>query len=102
MPPHDDHFPFEYLRSASVQSLESYELSRLSHAANLRKEIVALVNEWLDETAGAMLARWLLEHWAQVHGAVGSPEEAVAVEQPPGPKKAVTLPAPRSREFAAG
>ena len=34
--------PLDYLHSASVSSLESYELSRLNHAANLRREIAAL------------------------------------------------------------
>ena len=53
--------PWEFLLAASRNSLQSYELSRLSHAANLRKEIGALLDEWLDENACAMLARWLIE-----------------------------------------
>lgn len=69
MTPHQDNFPWEYLRNASVRSLESFELTRLSHAANLRKEIASLVDEWVDESANAMLARWLLEHWSQLRGA---------------------------------
>ncbi len=54
--------PWEFLLAASRNSLQSYELSRLSHAANLRKEIGALLDEWLDENACAMLARWLIEN----------------------------------------
>jgi len=53
--------PWEFLLSASRTSLQSYELSRLSHAANLRKEISALLDQWLEENASAMLARWLME-----------------------------------------
>jgi hypothetical protein len=53
--------PWDFLLSASQNSLQSYELNRLSHAANLRKEIGALLDQWLDENACAMLARWLLE-----------------------------------------
>jgi hypothetical protein len=53
--------PWEFLLSASRNSLQSFELSRLAHAANLRKEIVALVDQWMEENAAAMLARWLLE-----------------------------------------
>ena len=53
--------PWEFLLSASRNSLQSYELSRLSHAANLRKEIEALLDQWLEENACAMLARWLIE-----------------------------------------
>jgi len=53
--------PWEFLLSASRNSLQSYELSRLSHAANLRKEIGALLDQWVEENACAMLARWLIE-----------------------------------------
>ena len=54
--------PWEFLLSASRNSLQSYELSRLSHAANLRKEIGALLDLWMEENSAAMLARWLMEH----------------------------------------
>jgi hypothetical protein len=53
--------PWEFLLSASRNSLQSYELSRLSHAANLRKEIGALLDLWMEENSAAMLARWLME-----------------------------------------
>lgn len=53
--------PWEFLLSASRNSLQSYELSRLSHAANLRKEIGALLDQWMEENSSAMLARWLME-----------------------------------------
>jgi len=53
--------PWEFLLSASKNSLQSYELTRLSHAANLRKEIGTLLNQYLEENASAMLARWLME-----------------------------------------
>ena len=51
---------WEFLLSASSNSLQSYELSRLNHAANLRKEITQLLDTWLDENASALLARWLM------------------------------------------
>ena len=54
--------PWEFLLSATRNTLQSYELSRLGHAANLRKEMTALLNQWLEENAAAMLARWLMEH----------------------------------------
>jgi hypothetical protein len=53
--------PWEFLLSASRSSLQSYELSRLSHAANLRKEIGALLDLWVEENSAALLARWLIE-----------------------------------------
>ena len=57
--------PWEFLLSASRNSLQSYELTRLSDAANLRKEINALLDQWLEENASAMLARWLMEQRAR-------------------------------------
>jgi len=48
--------------SAWRNSLQFYELSQLSHAANLRKEMTALMDQWIVETSAAMLARWLMEH----------------------------------------
>ena len=53
--------PWKFLVSASRNSLQSYELSRLSHAANLRKEIGGLLDLWMEENSAAMLARWLME-----------------------------------------
>jgi hypothetical protein len=57
--------PWEFLLSASKNSLQSYELSRLSHAANLRKEVAALVDQWVEENSAAMLARWLMDQREQ-------------------------------------
>jgi len=71
--------PWEFLLSASRTSLQSYELSRLSHAANLRKEISALLDLWLEENASAMLARWLMEQRERPSQA---PEPASAGEPP--------------------
>jgi hypothetical protein len=48
--------PWEFLLSASRNSLQSYELSRLSHAANPRKEIGGLLDLWMEENCAAMLA----------------------------------------------
>ncbi len=53
--------PWNYLHEASVPSLESYELSRLNHAANLRREIAALLDQWIEDNTQALLARWLRE-----------------------------------------
>jgi hypothetical protein len=66
--------PVDYMRSASRPSLQSFELARLNHAANLRREIAILVDQWLEETAEAMLARWMLEH----HGSLREPALSVA------------------------
>lgn len=68
--------PWEFLLSASRTSLQSYELTRLSHASNLRKEIGVLLDQWIEENASAMLARWLMQQREQAmrteSGTVGS------------------------------
>jgi len=53
--------PWEFLLSASRTTLQSYELSRLAHSANLRKEIGELLDQYLEENSSAMLARWLID-----------------------------------------
>jgi hypothetical protein len=68
--------PWEFLLSASRNSLQSYELTRLSHAANLRKEINDLLDQWLEENASAMLARWLMEQRARPSETDAAPGEA--------------------------
>ncbi len=77
--------PWEFLLSASRNSLQSYELSRLSHAANLRKEITQLLDSWLEENTAAMLARWLMEQ-REHSAAAREPSERPAAndERPAG------------------
>jgi hypothetical protein len=76
--------PIDYLSSASRTSLESFELSRLNHAANLRREIATLIDQWIEETAEAMLARWMLEHHTMLHQSQPSTAELLRTfENPP-------------------
>ncbi|HTP69226.1 MAG TPA: hypothetical protein VMJ35_10020 [Dongiaceae bacterium] len=74
--------PWEFLLSASRNTLQSYELSRLAHAANLRKEMLTIFDQWLEESTAANLARWLIE---QRELAVHShSDESVPAESPSG------------------
>jgi len=72
--------PWEFLLSASRNSLQSYELSRLSHAANLRKEITQLLDSWLEENTAAMLARWLMEQRERPLPPMGNEEQTSACD----------------------
>ena len=74
--------PWEFLLSASRNSLQSYELSRLSHAANLRKEIAALLDQWMEENSAAMLARWLIEQRERPSQAHEAPDSSAALRKP--------------------
>jgi hypothetical protein len=53
--------PWDYLHQASIPSLQSYELSRLNHAANTRREVGALIEQWVEDLAHALLAQWVRE-----------------------------------------
>ena len=52
----------EYLRTAPPSLLQAFELSRLNHAATLKKEVVAIIEQMVRDLSEASLARVLLEH----------------------------------------
>jgi hypothetical protein len=76
--------PIGYLHNASRSSLQSFELARLNHAANLKREIAALIDQWLEETAEAMLARWMLDHHASLRQPSLSDADVLRAFQDPG------------------
>lgn len=51
---------WQYLQEASSPMLQAFELSRLNLAANLRKQLEALISQYLEEAVAAMFARLLL------------------------------------------
>jgi hypothetical protein len=69
--------PLDYLQAASRASLQSFELTRLNHAANLRQEIAALIDQWIQETSQALLARWMLDHHKSLQSSPMSPTDLV-------------------------
>jgi hypothetical protein len=69
--------PLDYLQAASRSSLQSFELARLNHASNLRTEIAALIDQWIQETSEAMLARWMLDHHKSLQPSPHSPADLV-------------------------
>jgi hypothetical protein len=69
--------PLDYLQAASQSSLQNFELTRLNHAANLRQEIAALMDQWIQETSEALLARWMLDHRKSIPAPAISPAELV-------------------------
>jgi|SRR5580692_2246192 hypothetical protein len=69
--------PLDYLQAASRASLQSFELTRLNHAANLRQEIAVLIDQWIQETSQAMLARWMLDHHKSLQSSPMSPTDVV-------------------------
>lgn len=53
--------PLEYLATCSKVALESFELSRLNEASNLRKEVQQILQGWIDTEVDARIARWILD-----------------------------------------
>ncbi|HXX43256.1 MAG TPA: hypothetical protein VEJ38_00910 [Candidatus Acidoferrales bacterium] len=51
----------DYVMMCSEPAAESFELSRLNRASNLRKEMRELVDEWIDCEVEARVARWKRE-----------------------------------------
>ena len=55
----DNQPPLEYLLKCSQISLESYELSRLNKAANLRRELLDIAEDWIREEVCVRVSEWL-------------------------------------------
>lgn len=55
-------FKFKKLEECSTPTLESVELARLNRAADLRKEMQEVIDEWIEAESEARLARWLIEN----------------------------------------
>ena len=89
----------QYLREASAASLESFELSRLNHAANLRREIGALIDQWIQDSSEALMARWLIEHRRSHGPSAGLPSDVLESFLDPAPSSALTSAALPAGDF---
>jgi hypothetical protein len=56
--------PWDFFHDASIASLQSFELSRLNNAANIRRQVAALLDQWVSDNSQALLARWVREERA--------------------------------------
>jgi hypothetical protein len=92
--------PSHFFHDASIASLQSFELSRLNNAANLRRQIAALLDQWINDNSEALLARWVREQRALPQAANGPPEIAAVSHQCILPLDACATPAllPRHAE----
>lgn len=50
----------EYLASCSTTSLQSFQLARLNERANLRKELIDVVDELIEVDIQSRIAEWIL------------------------------------------
>jgi hypothetical protein len=56
----------KYLQNASPAMLHNFELSRLNHVSNMRKELQVLVDQMVNDMSEALLARALLNHRKEI------------------------------------
>ncbi len=91
---------WDFLLSASRSSLQSYELTRLSHAANLRKEIGNLMDQWLEDHSDAAVARLLLTH--PMNSPINDPTNNPIGNPPNNPRNAADAPRAGRAEAADG
>src|ERR1700687_3160008 len=75
--------PIKYLRNCSENSLRQYELSKLEHVSNLRRELRVLWEEMIEESALALLARWMVENCTAIRGTVRPAESDTALQGDP-------------------
>lgn len=62
----------EYLAASSDMSLESFALSRMNRAANLRKQVRQLVDQLIEAEVDAELSRWILACRRRAHAGPSS------------------------------
>jgi hypothetical protein len=72
--------PEDYLRECSNTSLRYFEMSKLEHVANLRRELAVLLDEMMEESALALFARWMLERRSIPAGASRNGSDAKSAE----------------------
>jgi hypothetical protein len=73
--------PLQYLLESSQGRLKDFMISRLAEAANRRKEIKEILEEWAESRALALLSEWLLEYGAEIAALVVAPVEEKAEEK---------------------
>jgi hypothetical protein len=54
--------PISFLLEASPTSLQDLELASLNRSANLGKAVKSELQMWIEQSAAAMLARWMIEN----------------------------------------
>jgi len=59
---------FTYLLECSKTGLQNVQLKRLNEAANLEKEMRALLDSWVNARAAALLAELLRTHGEELTG----------------------------------
>ena len=73
--------PVQYLRECSDNSLRQFEVIKLEHVANLHRELRAGWEEMLEESALALLARWMIDNRAALRSRMWPVEAPLAARR---------------------
>lgn len=57
----------EFFLHASVVSLQDLELASLNRGANLAKVVQHELSRWVEQTAIALVVRWMMENREKLH-----------------------------------
>jgi hypothetical protein len=80
----DTESSLQYLLACSEASLESFELSRLNRASNLRKELSQVAEEWVEAEVSSRLARLIVERRRADTGSTETPPPRCSKLRSPG------------------
>jgi len=64
----------EYLATCSRHSLEAFELARLNERANLRKQLIEVLDQWVEADVQSRVAGWILAQHRERTAAAQSSE----------------------------
>lgn len=62
--------PFNFLANCSTQSIEDMMLSRENEAANHRKALRIVIDQFIEAAVEAAFSRWMLKHREEIRRAL--------------------------------
>src|SRR5437588_12650803 len=72
--------PLSFLLGASTNSLEDLELAALNRRANLAKAVRYELEQWIEQSAAVMVARWMVENREALMGGTPAIEARPVLE----------------------
>lgn len=89
----------DYLARCSQTSLESFELARLNDLANLRKQMIDVIDEWVEADIQARIAEWILLRRRRQAALRTSPQSVRRIRSKQIPLPLATAPDDSSARF---
>ncbi|MGH9727035.1 MAG: hypothetical protein ACRD4V_00400 [Candidatus Acidiferrales bacterium] len=90
----------DYLATCSQTSLESFQLARLNDLANLRKQMIEIVDQWVESDIQARIAEWILVRRRQ-QGALRPPQSVRRMRSKQRPLPLIATPGDSLAQFPA-